>query len=131
MRVLFSPLMLIAIFCLATLAQSKVAAGSLPWYDNEGEETVNICPRVSVDAAAIVFEQDSPMVFNAKLTAGESAKVTYRWTVSAGEITEGQGTADIKVNTAGHPGEEIKATVELVGVEGCIARASASAFVKK
>jgi hypothetical protein len=130
MRFLFSPLMLIAILCLATLAQSKVAAGSLPWYGPEGDETVNVCPRVSVDAAGVVFEQDAPMVFNAKLTAGEGAKVIYRWTVSAGEIAEGQGTSDIKINTAGHPGEEIKATVELTGVEGCMARASATAFVK-
>ena len=130
MRFLFSPLMLIALFCLATLAQSKVAAGGIPWYDNSADETVNVCPRVSVDAAAVEFEQDVPMTFSARLTAGESAKVTYRWTVSAGEITEGQGTADVKINTAGHPDEEIKATVELVGAEGCTARASATAFVK-
>ena len=41
-------------------------------------------------------------------------EITYKWTISAGAIIEGQGTPTIKVDAAG--AAEITATVEIGGV---------------
>jgi hypothetical protein len=42
-------------------------------------------------------------------------KLTYSWTLSAGYILEGQGTAQIKVGASNANTEEITATVEVNG----------------
>src|SRR6185503_8202733 len=42
---------------------------------------------------------------------------TYNWTVSAGQITSGQGTSSITVDTKGAGGNSITATVEVGGVD--------------
>src|SRR5260370_17684073 len=43
--------------------------------------------------------------------------VIYKWTVSGGTITGGQGTDTITVDTAGKGGQTITATVELGGID--------------
>jgi hypothetical protein len=38
------------------------------------------------------------------LRSGGGVVLKYKWTVSNGEITEGQGTSEIKVDTLGYQG---------------------------
>ena len=55
------------------------------------------------------------MTFTATVSGGSQTNVTYNWTVSAGSITNGQGTPSITVDTTGLVGQEVTATVEIGG----------------
>ena len=74
-----------------------------------------VCPNVYITCPEHV-ELDRPVTFNSSLTGG-SGNVTpvFNWTVSAGRITEGQGTGSIKVDTTGLAGQTIRATLSLSG----------------
>ena len=50
-----------------------------------------------------------------KIKIYEKKNLTYNWTLSAGEILEGQGTAQIRVDATRVNAEEITATVEVNG----------------
>ncbi|MDQ3666030.1 MAG: PKD domain-containing protein [Acidobacteriota bacterium] len=90
------------------------------------------CPTVAVSCPSEV-EEGSPITFNASVTGGPSSMMpTYNWSVSAGTITNGQGTSSITVDTAGLGGSSVTATVEVGGVEpACGRTASCSASVKQ
>src|SRR5258706_4618239 len=45
-----------------------------------------------------------------------SGKLSYNWSVSAGTIISGQGTAMIRVNTSKLDGETVTATLEFIGL---------------
>jgi len=70
--------------------------------------------------------------FTAKVTGAGGRKLQYKWTLSnGGEILEGQGTPEIKVETLGYQGEEIKAILTVRGFsKRCKNKASATGFVK-
>jgi hypothetical protein len=73
-------------------------------------------------------EQGSPATFTAEAISGN---VTYNWSVSAGTITGGQGTASITVDTANLGGQTVTATVEVGGLDpACGRTASCSTAVK-
>ncbi len=83
------------------------------------------CATLSVSGPSGVTSPGTPMTFTANLSKGDS--VTYNWTVSAGTITSGQGTASIMVDTTGLEGSNVTATVELGGLEaGCNCPSTAS-----
>ena len=92
------------------------------------------CPKVSVETSPVAVIDGYPMIFTAKVSgaaSGGTDKLKYHWTISNGEITEGQGTPEIRVDTLGLQGEEIKATVKITGLsKHCKTRASATGFVK-
>jgi hypothetical protein len=46
------------------------------------------------------------------------AKVTYKWTISAGSIVGGQGTAAINTDLAGARSQHVEVTVEVGGLSG-------------
>jgi len=89
-----------------------------------------VCPTVTVSCADSV-KQGDPASFTANFTQGTpTVSPTYNWTVSAGTITSGQGTATITVDTAGTAGQTITATVEMGGVDpSCGRTASCSTQV--
>ena len=74
-----------------------------------------VCPAVEVTCPTSIGI-DQPLTFTSRYTGG-TAKITpvYNWTVSAGTIIEGQGTDTIKVDTTGHAGETIRASLSLGG----------------
>jgi hypothetical protein len=73
------------------------------------------CPTLSVSGPTSV-DVNAPMTF----TANASGVDKYNWTVSAGTITEGQGTSIIKVDTSGVAcGTAVTATAEMSGSDFC------------
>jgi hypothetical protein len=92
---------------------------------------IDVCPTISVTCPSEV-EPNHPVIFSASFTQGAPAiSETYRWTVSAGTITNGQTTSSISVDTAGLSGQTITATVEVGGIDPtCIRTASCSTPVK-
>ena len=90
------------------------------------------CSKVSVETSYISALDGDPMTFTAKITGAGKLKLRYIWTLSnGGGILEGQGTPEIKVDTLGYQGEEIKATLTVRGLsKRCKNRASATGFVK-
>ena len=80
------------------------------------------CPVVTVDCpTGSLIEAGTPVTFAANVSGmtGNLAP-TYRWTVTDGTITSGQGTPTITVDTNGQAGRTLSATVELVGLPaGC------------
>jgi len=89
------------------------------------------CGTLSVSGPSSVTAPGIPMTFTANLSKGDN--VTYNWTVSAGSITAGQGTASITVDTAGLAGgSNVNATVELSGLDptcNCPSTASETAGI--
>jgi hypothetical protein len=73
------------------------------------------CPTVRVSCPDSV-EVGADLTFTASVS-GDPAGVTptYNWTVSAGSIKSGQGTAAIVVDTTGTGGQTITATVDVGG----------------
>lgn len=75
------------------------------------------CPTIKVSGPYEVKEGE-PLTLTVSVTGGPSKVTpTYNWTVSAGAISEGQGTAIIKVDTAGVGGGTITASVDLGGYD--------------
>ena len=72
------------------------------------------------------------LVFKVTVTKmPHTSKPEFKWKVSAGTITLGQGTAEITVDTTGLGGQGVTATVELTDVtSGCQITASTTTQVK-
>lgn len=86
--------------------------------------TVCECPTLSVTPPAGITSPGETMTFTANVSGGSQANVTYDWTVSAGTITEGQGTPVIRVaTTPDMAGGNVTATVTIGGIcEDCTQR---------
>jgi len=99
---------LLSLFLLLTLA-SAVRAQTSP-----------TCGIVDVEGPSEV-DPGTPLVLKVKTTGNiHTTKPEFKWTLSAGEITAGQGTEEITVDTVGLGGLELVATVELSGAPtGC------------
>ncbi len=87
------------------------------------------CPTLSVTGVEEITAGETAE-FTANVSGGTSAEITYNWTVSQGEIVEGQGTPTIRVETTDEMTGTVEATVE-IGGEGlcpdCTRTASATA----
>jgi len=80
-------------------------------------QTSDRCQMVSVEVSAKEVDEGMPVVFGAKLNAVvPTAKPEFKWHITAGTITEGEGTSSITVDTAGLGGQSIEATVSVSGV---------------
>ena len=110
---------LLSLFLLLTLA-SVVRAQTLP-----------TCGIVDIEGPSEV-DPGTPLVLKAKTTGTiHTTKPEFKWTVSAGTITTGQGTEEVIVDTVGLGGLELTATVELSGAPaGCKGSASRTTRVK-
>jgi hypothetical protein len=78
------------------------------------------CPTISVSCTDTV-DQGQPITFTASVVGGAGTP-TYNWSVSAGQISSGQGTSSITVDTAGLGGQTVTATVEVGGIDPACAR---------
>jgi hypothetical protein len=73
------------------------------------------CPTVTVSCPDSVRVGEE-LNFTAGVSGGDAnVDPTYNWTVSAGTISSGQGTATIVVDTTGTGGQTITATVDVGG----------------
>jgi len=76
-------------------------------------------------------EASMQIVFKAKIAGMTHTTPEFKWRVSAGTITAGQGTEEIVVDSTGLGGVDVIATVELAGVPlGCKGSASRTTQVK-
>jgi len=74
-----------------------------------------VCPAVEISCPTAVA-MDQPLTFTSRLAGGTPGiNPVYNWTVSAGTITEGQGTDAIKVDTTGLAGQTIRASLSIGG----------------
>ncbi|MET0648594.1 MAG: hypothetical protein ABW208_18435 [Pyrinomonadaceae bacterium] len=90
------------------------------------------CPAVVVSCPDTV-NGGEPATFAASVNnAPADAKLTFKWEVSAGTISSGQGTTSITVDTTGLSGNQIvTATVEISGLpESCAKSASCTVGVR-
>ena len=74
-----------------------------------------VCPKVTVSCPDSVSE-NAPVTFTVTISGGSRGiRPNYNWTVSAGRIISGQGTASITVGTKGTGGQSISASVDVGG----------------
>ena len=88
-------------------------------------QTPLTCGIVGIDGPAQV-DPGTPVVFKVKITGIiHTTKPEFKWKLSAGTITTGQGTDQITVDTVGLGGQEMTVTAELSGAPlGCNGSAS-------
>lgn len=88
------------------------------------------CGIVDVDGPSQV-DLVMPLVLKAKTTMLNTTKPEFKWTLSVGTITTGQGTEEITVDTAGLGGQVMTVTVELSEAQaGCNKSISKTVQVK-
>nr|MBA2503933.1 hypothetical protein [Pyrinomonadaceae bacterium] len=76
---------------------------------------VVVCPTITVNCPDTV-EAGQPITYTANVSGGDTAITpTFTWTVSAGTISDGQGTNTITVDTTGAGGQSITATATVSG----------------
>lgn len=88
--------------------------------------TVNVsCPDVADEGQSVIF--------TVNVSGGEpDVKATYKWSVSAGTIVNGQGTDTIEVSTSNLGGQQVEATVEVSGYPPeCQNQASCKVQIRK
>lgn len=79
-------------------------------------EDVAFCPLITVSSPLIMWRADKPLEFAAWVREEVTGVVPkFRWTVSAGEVLDGQGTQKIKVRLRTPHYEPVTATVEVIG----------------
>jgi hypothetical protein len=79
------------------------------------QEQAASCPTVTVSCPDTVRAGEE-LTFTAGVSGGDAdVQPTYNWSVSAGAISSGQGTATIVVDTTGTGGQTITATVDVGG----------------
>lgn len=85
---------------------------------------VNRCPPPPPSYPNVAIEYPDrvvlgePLTFRSTVTGGSSSVApTYHWTVSAGQISDGQGTRTIHVDTTGLAGQTVTATLSVGGYD--------------
>jgi hypothetical protein len=70
------------------------------------------CPQFVVSSGSYV-KAGRNIIFTANVTGSDAYDITYNWTISQGEIIDGQGTQKITVKTTNEMSGGIKATVKI------------------
>lgn len=70
------------------------------------------CPVITIDGNEYTYNKIKPLIFTAKISSG-SDEINFKWTVSSGEIIEGQGTPEIKVDISKTNAAQITADFEI------------------
>jgi hypothetical protein len=76
------------------------------------------CPTISVNGEHNVKAGET-VEFSAQVSGGTVSDINYNWTISQGEIIDGQGTPEISVKISPGMTGSVKATVEISG-ELCV-----------
>jgi hypothetical protein len=72
------------------------------------------CPTVTIDCSANIVCSGDPIIFTATINGGDpNLQSKFKWTLSAGTITSGQGSSTIMVDSKGLGGQSITVTVEI------------------
>ena len=80
------------------------------------------CPTVTIDCPANIVCSGEPTTFTAKINGGDpNLQSKFKWTLSAGTITSGQGTSTITVDSKGLGGQSITVMVEIDDVSAMTA----------
>lgn len=74
------------------------------------------CPNIVISAPPERIKSGGIVTVAANVTGGSQAQVTYKWKVSQGKISEGQGTPVIKVATKKLRGKELTISLEIGGL---------------
>jgi hypothetical protein len=86
------------------------------------------CPKIDVSGVGLT-PLSVPMTIMVSIEGYDLSKLSFRWTTSAGVISEGQGTTSIRISNY-KMGENVTATVEVTGLpEGCNNTASETGSV--
>ena len=91
------------------------------------------CPQLVIACPLETVEQDTQLRFSAMVAGSDSnPSLTYTWSLSAGKISEGQGTPSIIVDTTALGGRRITAKVLVGGLASeCQSALSCAIFVMK
>jgi hypothetical protein len=80
-------------------------------------ETPANCPKISVTGPPGITQPGDSMEFKAIMPLNSTDRLTFQWTISAGTIESGQGTAVIKLRTTREMNNSsVTATVEISGL---------------
>ena len=78
-----------------------------------------ICPALDVSGGGRIKAGEN-VTFKANVAGGsDTSGLTYKWTISQGEIIAGEGTAEITVRTTKEMSGTIEATAEITGPGFC------------
>ena len=69
------------------------------------------CPKTTIDGNEYTYNKIKPLIFTANIL-GNNDVTNFRWTVSSGEIIEGQGTPEIKVDISKTNAAQVTADVK-------------------
>ena len=85
------------------------------------------CPKIDVSGGELV-EPGKPLTFTLNIENYDLSKLSFNWTVSTGDILEGQETPTIKISTKKWEDINTKATIKINGLpENCANVASLTA----
>lgn len=117
-----------AIYTLIVLAVSVGVASRAP--NANRLLTIDDCPKLVITCPDELPESGKTYVVKVRVDgANQTKKLSYKWSVSSGEIVDGQGTSTLKVRFT-KPWESLTATVEVGGLpDGCGNTASCSFVV--
>jgi len=91
---------------------------------------VDACPTISVSTPTESVKVGETIMFTASVSGISNSNITYNWTVSAGEIVEGQGTPKIKVKTTREMADTaVTASVEINNDRAAFCEMTASKVV--
>jgi hypothetical protein len=112
----FAVLLVMLVF--ATIESSRIQTPAQRIDDNF------ICPTILVECPETNPGQG--MRFRAKVYQGVHViKLNFKWKVTNGKITSGQGTEEITVKSKARKGQQVIATAELIGTpKSCNNKAS-------
>jgi hypothetical protein len=90
---------------------------------------VGDCPKLIIECPTDVPE--SGKTYTVKVRAeghNSNQELSYNWSVSSGEIIEGQGTSSVKIRIS-DPSQSVTATVEVNGLKLDCERVASCSFV--
>lgn len=90
-------------------------------YVHAGCDMLYMCPNKNLTGSANEITEGQSLTFTLKILWGDARVIPrYRWMLSAGKITSGQGTSIITVDTKGVGDTGLTATVQVGGYHpGC------------
>jgi hypothetical protein len=107
-----------SLICLAVISCSFSAQAQ---DKKQSQESLDLsrqaCPAIKLSCPVNPIEPGSPISITAQVIgAASKAELTYRWSVSVGDIESGQNTPTIEVDTHSAPFQCLTVTVEVSGL---------------
>ena len=91
--------------------------------------SVEDCPKLIIECPTDVPESGKTYTVKVRVEGDNSnQELSYNWSVSSGEIIEGQGTSSVKIRIS-DPSQGVTATVEVNGLKGDCERVASCSFV--